>query len=247
MNTRTTAASQNPRLWTRLERLARDVRYALRQVRRNPGFSAVAIATLALGIGANTAIFSAVDAVLIRPLPVCRRGSSGDDLGRHGPDRRHCEILLHTRGVGRVAASEYGLHRHRGHPARATRPCRATASPEQLPVAEGRGGNLWSVLGAQPMTRARLHRRARIHDGARVVVISHGLWQRRFGGSRDVLGRKITAERQPVRSDRRHAARVLLHARARYRRLDAGVVPATWCDSGSAGTTCTASRGSSRA
>ncbi len=55
--------------WTRLEQVARDVRYGLRQVRRNPAFSAIAIATLALGIGVNTAMFSAVDAVLIRPLP----------------------------------------------------------------------------------------------------------------------------------------------------------------------------------
>src|SRR6266545_8373470 len=54
--------------WTRLEQLARDVRYGLRQVRRNPVFSAIAIATLALGIGGITAMFSAVDAVLIRPL-----------------------------------------------------------------------------------------------------------------------------------------------------------------------------------
>src|SRR5262245_41218822 len=55
--------------WTRLEQLARDVRYGLRQICRNPAFSVVAIATLALGIGVNTAMFSAVYAVLIRPLP----------------------------------------------------------------------------------------------------------------------------------------------------------------------------------
>src|SRR5215471_14089267 len=53
----------------RLEQFARDVRYGLRQIRRAPGFSAIAIATLALGIGVNTAMFSAVDAVLIRSLP----------------------------------------------------------------------------------------------------------------------------------------------------------------------------------
>ena len=68
--------------WTRVEQLARDVRYGLRQVRRNPAFSAIAIATLALGIGVNTAMFSAVDAVLIRPLPYADAGPSRHDLGR---------------------------------------------------------------------------------------------------------------------------------------------------------------------
>ena len=55
--------------WTRLEQLARDAGYGLRQVRRNPAFSAIAIATLALGIGGITAMFSAFDTILIRPLP----------------------------------------------------------------------------------------------------------------------------------------------------------------------------------
>jgi hypothetical protein len=55
--------------WARVEQVWRDVCYGLRQIRRNPGFSCIAIATLALGIGVNTAMFSAVDAVLIRPLP----------------------------------------------------------------------------------------------------------------------------------------------------------------------------------
>src|SRR5438093_7208563 len=55
--------------WTRVTQLARDVRYGLRQVRRNPAFSGIAIATLALGIGGITAMFSAFDKILIRPLP----------------------------------------------------------------------------------------------------------------------------------------------------------------------------------
>src|SRR2546422_2830488 len=60
--------------WTRLEQLARDVSYGLRQVRREPMFSGIAIATLALGIGGITAMFSAFDAVLIRPLPYADAG-----------------------------------------------------------------------------------------------------------------------------------------------------------------------------
>src|SRR5687768_949534 len=73
--------------WTRLEQLARDAGYGLRQVRRNPVFSGVAIATLALGIGGITAMFSAFDAVLIRPLPYTDADQLvmiWDDLSREG-------------------------------------------------------------------------------------------------------------------------------------------------------------------
>src|SRR5262245_24138280 len=73
--------------WTRVEQFARDVRYGLRRIRRNPVFSVVAIATLALGIGVNTAMFSAIDAVLVRPLPYADAGRLvmiWDDLSKSG-------------------------------------------------------------------------------------------------------------------------------------------------------------------
>ena len=66
--------------WARLEQFARDVHYGFRQMRRNPSFSAIAIGTLALGIGGVAAVFSALDAVLIRPLPR-QSGATGDALG----------------------------------------------------------------------------------------------------------------------------------------------------------------------
>ena len=102
--------------WTRLEQLARDAGYGLRQVRRNPMFSGIAIATLALGIGGITAMFSAFDAVLIRPLPYAdadRLVMIWDDMA----SRTHDEAQAHARGVDRVAPSQYRIHRSRGESA----------------------------------------------------------------------------------------------------------------------------------
>lgn len=174
--------------WTRVEQFAGDVRYGLRQVRRNPSFSAIAIATLALGIGVNTAMFSAVDAVLIRPLPYA------------GADRL---VMIWDE------MSDIGFPKHQSTPAEwyewrrlntvftdiaATQPSAATLSgdgePEQVP---GRKvtANFWPLLGVRPLL-GRVFTEDEDTRGAKVAVISYGLWQRRFGGAGDVVGRTIT-------------------------------------------------------
>ena len=84
---------------TRLDQLARDVRFGFRQIRRNLRFSTMAIATLALGIGGMAAMFSAFDTVLIRPLPYTAAEQARDDLGRPG-SRRHPEALSLICGNG---------------------------------------------------------------------------------------------------------------------------------------------------
>jgi predicted permease len=176
-----------------IEDLIQDLRYGLRRLRKNPGFTAAATLTLALGIGANTAMFSAVDAVMIRPLPYV-------DSGRL--------VMIWDE------MSYIGFPKHNSTPAEwrewrqnntvftdiaATQPVQAILSgdgePEEAPARKVTA-NLWTVLGAQPLT-GRVFNEDEDARGARVAVISYGLWQRRFGGASDALGRKITLNDSP--------------------------------------------------
>ena len=177
-----------------LDEMGRDVRYGLRQLRRNPGFSAIAIATLALGIGVNTAMFSAVDAVLIRPLPYTDADrlvmiwdsatrTDGESKFFSTPAEWH-EWRRHNTVFTDIAASEPGDAALSGD-----------GEPEELP-ARRVSASFWSVLGAQPLL-GRVFTEEEDAQGVRVVVISHGLWQRRFGATPDVVGRTITLNDNP--------------------------------------------------
>jgi putative ABC transport system permease protein len=167
---------------------ARDIRYALRQVRRNPAFSAIAIATLALGIGGITAMFSAFDTILIRPLPypnADRLVMIWDELNRERLSKSF------------PAPAEWLEWRRQNTvftDIAATQPADATLSgdsePEQVPARKATA-NLWGVLGVTPLV-GRVFTEEEDVNGVRVLLISHGLWQRRYGGSPDVVGRKIT-------------------------------------------------------
>lgn len=180
--------------WERLEQLARDASYGLRQLRRNPAFSAIAIATLALGIGGITATFSAIDAVLIRSLPYAgadRLVMIWDDLSRIGDLAKHFPApseWLEWRRLNTVFTD-----------VAATQPGTATlsgdAEPEQVPARKATA-NLWGVLGIKPLV-GRVFTEEEDQKGVRVAVISYGLWQRRYGGSADALGSKITINDNP--------------------------------------------------
>ena len=177
-----------------LDVAGRDVRYGLRQVKRNPAFSAVAIATLALGIGGMTAMFSAFDAVLIRPLPYSdadRLVMIWDAMGANDVMSRHNSTpaeWIEWRRLNTVftdlACSQPGDVTLSGD-----------GEPEQVP---GRKvtWTFWSVLGVQPML-GRVFTEDEDNKSVRVAVISHGLWQRRFGGASDVIGRTISLNDEP--------------------------------------------------
>jgi predicted permease len=176
-----------------IETFWRDLRYALRMLRKDPGFTLIAVLTLALGIGANTAMFSAVDAVLIRPLPYLdadRLVMIWDNTGR--PDSSK---FFSTPPEWNEWRSQNTVFTDIA----ATQPGQMTLSgdgePEELPGRKATW-NLWSVLGVQPLL-GRVFTEGEDTGGARVAVISYALWQRRFGASPEVLGRKIMLNDSP--------------------------------------------------
>jgi putative ABC transport system permease protein len=175
--------------WTRAEQVARDVGYGMRQVRQNPAFSAIAIATLALGIGGITAIFSAFDTILIRPLPYAdadRLVMVWDDMSKSEGDSTFFSTPAEWTEWRRLNTVFTDLA--------CSQPGNAILSGEGEPEevrARKVTWNLWSVLGVQPAL-GRIFTEDEDDKGARVVVLSHGLWQRRFGGASDILGRKIS-------------------------------------------------------
>jgi putative ABC transport system permease protein len=176
-----------------LDVAARDVRYGLRQVKRNPTFSALAIATLALGIGGVTAMFSAFDTILIRPLPYAdadRLVMVWDDMSKSEGDSTFFSTPAEWAEWRRLNTVFTDLA--------SSQPGNAILSGDGEPEdvrARKVTWNLWSVLGLQPAL-GRVFTEDEDDKGARVVVISHGLWQRRFGGASDIVGRKISVNDQ---------------------------------------------------
>ena len=166
-----------------------DLRYAFRTLRKAPGFSAVAIATLALGIGANTAIFSVVDAVVLRPLPY-REPQSLVMLWERRPDRDH------------VVASDPDFRdwrdRNRSFAAMAaysdwTLNLTGVGTPERVESAVV-SSSFFRVLGLAPeIGRDFLPEEDVVGHGG-VAVLGHDFFVRRFGGDRAILGRKITLD-----------------------------------------------------
>lgn len=166
--------------------LGRDLRQAARALRRSPGFTAVAILTLAVGIGASTAVLSVVDALLVRP------------LGYVEPDRL---VGVWDRSPespqNEVAAANFTDWRARNavfEQMAALAPWSATVTGDGVPerVQGFRvSPELFAMLGVQPALGRALQAGEDRPGADGVVVLGHALWQRRFGGRTDVLGRAI--------------------------------------------------------
>jgi hypothetical protein len=174
-----------------LETLGQDVCYSARMLRNNPGFAAAAILTLALGIGANTAIFTVLNAVVLRPLPYANPDrlvviwSEFKDAGQgrapaSGPE------LIYLRERSRLLDDVAGIWASTGA-------LTGIGEPEQLKVGFVTS-NFFSLLGVKP----QLGRTFLPHEQGRgsqpVIVLSDGLWQRRFGADPHIVGSAVNFE-----------------------------------------------------
>ena len=171
--------------------LLNDLRYAARMMGKNPGFTLIAVITLALGIGANTAIFTVVNAVLLRP------------LGFHDPSRL---VIVAEKSPYPTITTSYenyvdwraqsqsfeSMEGTRG----ATIALTGAGDPERLNSRYATAG-LFPLLGVDAVVGRTFRAEEDAAGGAPVVLLSYGLWQRRFGGAADAVGKSITLDSRP--------------------------------------------------
>jgi hypothetical protein len=194
--------SREAQLEAALGNLLQDIRYAVRQIRKSPGFAITVIATLALGIGANTAVFSVMNAVLLRLLPV------------HEPER--LVYLGHAGLPGGIGNSgnyndSFGINTYRRLredpsafsdviayvPLSVTKTAvRFGNSPEEI-AADEVSGNFFAALGV-PMSIGQPFASEDEDKHSRLAVLSYGYWTRRFNRDPDVLGKAIFVNGVPL-------------------------------------------------
>ena len=173
--------------WTSWDNLKRDFRHALRLMTRSPGFSALVVLTLAVGIGANTAIFSLVDAVLLRPLPYKDSGRLAMLWSEDAPHNVHEQ---------RVSLLNFADWRKQSHTFEdmtlfvgQTFLLGTDGPPERLREARV-PANFFPVLGVQPVA-GRVFSSNEEKRAERVVVLNYALWQRLFAGSTAAIGKDL--------------------------------------------------------
>ncbi len=187
---RSADAPVEPRsLSTVLDSFGRDIRYTLRMLRRAPAFTAAAVLTVALGVGATTTVFSVVYALLVKPLPYPapdRLVMVWQDMrARGGPATEWATPgnLVDWKGETSLFSAVASI--------RGSRPTlTGDGDPEPL-AGENVTQDYFAVLGVAPLIGRTFAPHEMLPTGPRVVILSHGFWQRRFGGDRSVLGRRL--------------------------------------------------------
>jgi putative ABC transport system permease protein len=174
-----------------MDHLRQDLLYALRRLFKAPAFTIVAVVTLALGVGANSAIFSVVNGVLLKPLPYPEpdrlvgvyHTTGGNRAVMSGPN--FTDIAKSATTLESAAAISTGRMILTGE-----------GEPTRLPVAEV-SASLFNVLRVRPALGRTFHANENTPGSTGVVILSHALWQQRFGGDAGVIGKRITLDGEP--------------------------------------------------
>src|ERR1700734_155608 len=170
-----------------LDSLLQDLRYGARMLVKNPGFTAIAILTLALGIGANTAMFSVIDAVLIRPLPYKNPARLvmvwESEAGDNAPDPPTFLVFQRQNHVFEYMAGSRvsGLN------------LTGSERPERIAGADVTP-NFFSLMGVNPLLGRTFSAEDANGSSGRPAVLSYALWQRMFAGNPDAIGRQLTLD-----------------------------------------------------
>ena len=176
-----------------MQTFLQDLKYALRMLRKNPAFTAVAIVTLAVGIGANSAIFSVLNSVLLRPLPYRQPGQLVRVYSEF-PTMQLQKFWLsppELLDIQREAKSWEAIG--------AWAPGGQNVGTESEPLRVTSAGitrSLIDVLGVQPERGRNFTEEEDRNGGPNVAIISHGLWQKGFGGANDIIGKQIQVNSQ---------------------------------------------------
>jgi len=177
--------------WLAWDHLVQDIRFGLRSLRKSPGFTAVAVLSLALGIGANTTIFSYVNALLLRPPSVVAAPNKLCALWNRLPDGQYLQFSYPDYVYYRDHSQAFsGLVAYSSDPERVSW---RSGGETELIMGQLVSGNFFSVLGVQPILgRAFLPEEDQVPLRNPVVVLNHKFWQQRLGSDRRVIGRTLT-------------------------------------------------------
>ncbi|MGI8496832.1 MAG: ADOP family duplicated permease [Gemmatimonadaceae bacterium] len=175
-----------------------DLRYAARRLRTDPGFTAIAVLTLALGIGATTAIFSAVNPILFEPLPYPRAGqimmiselrADGGGARNDGSFGMYRRLAERTRSFDALAVLK------------AWQPTMTGGDQPERLDGQRVSASFFRVLGVKPALGRDFESSEDRLNGPHVVILSDALWRRRFAGDRTIVGRRITLDETRVAGD----------------------------------------------
>src|ERR1700732_3472505 len=185
--------SRNVWRWPSVEELVADVRHGLRALRHNPMFTAVALLTIAIGIGANTAVFSVVNSLLLKPLnyPNSEQLVSLHQIAPGAPGLADFESGLHLSPSMYFTYAEHNrAFQSLGVWDTGTASVTCLAEPEQVRTVEVSDGVL-QALDVPPAVGRWLSETDQVPRGPQRVMLSYGYWWRRFGGDQAIRGRQL--------------------------------------------------------